>query len=95
MSKPLKHKAAFGRGASFVLNKGTKVFGTFRRNNEIKMLVAEKKILTKIISVLYYLMDNLKVTVEQYRDIHRPYDDCDWVVVYDNDPCTIKFGRSG
>ena len=25
MSKPLKHKAAFGRGASFVLNKGTKV----------------------------------------------------------------------
>jgi len=25
MSKPLKHKTAYGRGASFVLNKGTKV----------------------------------------------------------------------
>lgn len=26
MSKPLKNKMAYGRGASFVLNKGTKVF---------------------------------------------------------------------
>ena len=25
MSKPMKNKTAFGRGASFVLNKGTKV----------------------------------------------------------------------
>jgi len=25
MSKPLKNKTAYGRGASFVLNKGTKV----------------------------------------------------------------------
>ena len=44
--------------------------------------------------MVYYLMDKLKVTVEQYdKEHHGPYDDCDWVVICDNNPCTNGFGE--
>ena len=44
--------------------------------------------------MVYYLMDKLKVTVEQYdKEHHGPYDDCDYVVICDNHPCTKGFGE--
>ena len=43
--------------------------------------------------MLYYLMDKLKVTVEQYdKEHHGHYDDCDWVVICDNNIRAINFG---
>tara|TARA_R100000426_G_scaffold2942_1_gene5013 strand:+ start:424 stop:555 length:132 start_codon:yes stop_codon:yes gene_type:complete len=36
MSKPLKNKAAFGRGPAFVLNKGTKVVPSKKKEQNKK-----------------------------------------------------------